>query len=174
MFIYVSVYICFCLSKCVCVSLYVSILVCLCVCYGSVCMCLCVSLSVCLCVCLCICLYFCSCVYVCLPVCVFVYVLCVIDDPSCLCHLKTETSEHYVLDCFLYSAECQNLFNRAEYYIKEKLYNILTVGINKLNLEFCYTNTKITLTVQNYIFKTKSFSKIVVIPSSAFTPLFIP
>ena len=88
-----------------------------------------------------------------------------IDDPSCLCHYKTETSEHYFLDCFLYSAERQNLFNLAEHYVprfmllnKKEKYNILTEGINKINPEFYYTNIKITLAVQNYILKTKRFS----------------
>ena len=33
-----------------------------------------------------------------------------IDHPSCLCYFPNETSEHFILDCFLYSAERQNLF----------------------------------------------------------------
>ena len=154
----VCVYLCMCpfwfvcvsamvVYVCVCVSVWVFVCVSVCV---SACISVRVSMSVCLSVFLCM-----YCVWL------MILLVCVI--------LKQKHQ-----NIFLYSAECQNLFNRADYYIKEKLYNILTVGINKLNLEFCYTNTKITLTVQNYIFKTKSFSKIVVIPSSAFTPLFIP
>ena len=87
------------------------------------------------------------------------------DDPSCICHYKTETSEHFLLDCFLYSTERQTLFNLAEYLIpfftqlngKEK-YNILTEGINKLNPEYFHTNLRISLAVQNFISKTKRFS----------------
>ena len=87
------------------------------------------------------------------------------DDPSCLCHHKSETSEHFFLDCFLYSTERQTLFNLAEHLIpcfmqlnrKEK-YDILTEGINKLDPEFYYTNIKISLAVQKFIQKTKRFS----------------
>ena len=87
------------------------------------------------------------------------------DDPSCICHYKTETSEHFLLDCFLYSTERQTLFNLAEYLIpfftqlnrKEK-YNILTEGINKLDPEYFHTNLRISLAVQNFISKTKRFS----------------
>ena len=88
-----------------------------------------------------------------------------IDDPSCICHHKNETSEHYFLDCFLYSTERQTLFNLAVYYIhrfmslnrKEK-YNILTRGINNLNPEFYYTNVQLSLAVQLFIVKSKRFS----------------
>ena len=87
------------------------------------------------------------------------------DDPSCICHYKSETSEHFLLDCFLYSTERQTLFNLAEYLIpffmqlnrKEK-YNILTEGINKLDPEYFHTNLRISLAVQNFISKTKRFS----------------
>ena len=27
------------------------------------------------------------------------------DDPSCLCHAKHETSEHFILDCSLYTVK---------------------------------------------------------------------
>ena len=79
--------------------------------------------------------------------------------------LVCETSEHYILDCFLYSAERQNLFNLAEHYIprfmllnKKEKFNILTEGINKHNPDFYHTNIKITLAVQNFILKTRRFS----------------
>ena len=39
------------------------------------------------------------------------------DDPSCLCHFKLESSEHYMLDCFLYTVERQNLYNLVEHLI---------------------------------------------------------
>ena len=34
-----------------------------------------------------------------------------VDSPSCLCHFKNETPMHYFLDCFLYTIECQLLFD---------------------------------------------------------------
>ena len=88
-----------------------------------------------------------------------------IDNPSCMCHFKCESSEHFILDCFLYSIERQTLFSLVAYYIprfllltrKEK-FIILTEGVNNLNPEFYYTNLKISLAVQNFISKTKRFS----------------
>ena len=38
-------------------------------------------------------------------------------DPGCLCQHKSESSEHYLLDCFLYIVELQNLYNQVEHYI---------------------------------------------------------
>ena len=80
-------------------------------------------------------------------------------------HYKSETSEHLLLDCFLYSNESQTLFNLAEYLIpffmrlnsKEK-YNILTEGINKLDPEYFHTNLRISLAVKNLISITKRLS----------------
>ena len=55
------------------------------------------------------------------------------EMPNCLCHAPNESSEHYLLDCFLYSAERQTLFNLAETIIpnfkrisKKGKFNILT------------------------------------------------
>ena len=38
-------------------------------------------------------------------------------DPSCLSHASSENSEHYFLDCCLYTVERQNLFSLVEYSI---------------------------------------------------------
>ena len=35
------------------------------------------------------------------------------DDPSCMCHAKEESSIHFMMDCFLYTAERQTLLVRA-------------------------------------------------------------
>ena len=35
-------------------------------------------------------------------------------DPSCLCHHKVESSEHFMLDCFLFTIERQKLFEQVE------------------------------------------------------------
>ena len=40
-----------------------------------------------------------------------------IDDPSCTCHYKEESPTHFMIDCFLYTAERQNLFTLVEHYI---------------------------------------------------------
>ena len=34
-----------------------------------------------------------------------------IDRPDCLCHAKEESTRHYLIDCFLFSAERQTLFS---------------------------------------------------------------
>ena len=86
------------------------------------------------------------------------------DDPSCLCHEKYETSEHYIMDCFIYGAERQNLFNLVEYLIpkfsklkRKQKFEILTRGIDIDNPEFFTTNIRISLAVQTFIMKTKRF-----------------
>ena len=85
-------------------------------------------------------------------------------DPGCLCHHKYESSEHFLLDCFLYTVERQNLFNQVEHYIpnfskltKKAKFSILTEGINTTNPEFYYTNVRISLATQYFIVKTKRF-----------------
>ena len=39
------------------------------------------------------------------------------ESAECLCHSKQESSQHYLIDCFLYSSERQTLFDRVEHYI---------------------------------------------------------
>ena len=39
------------------------------------------------------------------------------DTPACDCHEKSESSIHYIMDCFLYDCERQILFNSVEHYI---------------------------------------------------------
>ena len=87
------------------------------------------------------------------------------DTPDCSCH-ATETSIHYLMDCFLYSGERQTLYNLVEHYIpnfskisKRKQFEILLMGICPENPDFTTTNTKISIAVQNYIFKTKRFKE---------------
>ena len=82
-----------------------------------------------------------------------------------MCHAKQESSKHFMMDCFLYSAERQTLFNLVEHYIpkfnrmtKTKKYEILVMGINTDDPDYNYLNTTITIAVQNYIFKTERFS----------------
>ena len=87
-----------------------------------------------------------------------------IDEPACLCHASNETSEHYLLECFLFSTERQTLFSLAEHIIpnfqrisKKGKFKILTKGIQSDNPEYYHTNKRISLAVQNFILKSKRF-----------------
>ena len=78
---------------------------------------------------------------------------------------KSESSEHFLLDCFLYTVERQNLYHQVEHFIpnfskltKKAKFLILTEGINTTNPEFYYTNVRISLATQYFIVKTKRFS----------------
>ena len=86
------------------------------------------------------------------------------DTPECLCHAKSESSFHYIMDCFLYSGERQTLFNLVEHYIpnftklsKTKQFEILLLGISPENPEFHTTNTILSIAVQKFILKSKRF-----------------
>ena len=87
------------------------------------------------------------------------------DSPECLCHSKFETSEHYFLDCFLYSPERQILFSLIEHYIpnfnrlnkKQKL-DLILRGVKIDDDDFLHLNTILTKAVQNFILNTKRFS----------------
>ena len=86
------------------------------------------------------------------------------ETPECLCHSKQESSQHFLLDCFLYTSERQTLFDRVEHYIpkfkslsKSLKYEILVMGINSKDPYYYSTNTTITIAVQNFIMKTRRF-----------------
>ena len=88
------------------------------------------------------------------------------ENSECSCHAKSESSIHYMMDCFLYSGERQNLFNLVEHYIpnfpklnKTKQFEILLLGINPENPEFFTTNTILSIAVQTFILKTKRFNE---------------
>ena len=87
-----------------------------------------------------------------------------LDEPNCMCHAKNESSEHFIMDCFIYSAERQILFNLVEYLVpnfprlnKKQKFQILIRGINISNPDFFTTNIRISLAVQSFILKTKRF-----------------
>ena len=87
-----------------------------------------------------------------------------VDKPECLCHAKDESPKHYFLDCFLYTAERQNLFTLVEHYIpkfsrltKAAKLDLLLYGLKNDNSDYDHLNFKITIAVQNFIFKTKRF-----------------
>ena len=57
------------------------------------------------------------------------------DTPECACHAKSESSIHFLMDCFLYTGERQTLFSLVETYIpnffkqnKTKQLEILLMG----------------------------------------------
>ena len=87
------------------------------------------------------------------------------DSPECFCHFKVESPEHYFLDCFLFSLERQNLFDRIDHYVpnfirlnkKQKLEVILR-GVNIENEEILQTNITLTKAVQHFILSTKRFT----------------
>ena len=86
------------------------------------------------------------------------------ENTECQCHFKSESPEHYFLQCFLYSPERRILFNLVEHYIpnfknlnkKHKL-NILLKGIETDDPEFFHLNKTLTIAVQNFILETKRF-----------------
>ena len=86
------------------------------------------------------------------------------DSPECLCHFRSESPEHFFLDCFLYSLERQLLFDLIEHYVpnfkrfnKKKKLDLILKGVNIDNEEFISTNTTLTKAVQNFILSTKRF-----------------
>ena len=88
------------------------------------------------------------------------------DDPSCMCHANQESSEHFMLDCFLFTAERQTLFAQVEQLIprfpnlnKRDKFKILISGLNN-DPDYYQTNKKLSLAVQSFILKTKRFSEL--------------
>ena len=87
------------------------------------------------------------------------------DSPECLCHFRSESPEHYFLDCFLYSPERQILYSLIEHYVpyfsrltKKKKLDLILRGVNIDDDVFLSTNTILTKAVQNFILKTNRFS----------------
>ena len=86
------------------------------------------------------------------------------DSPECICHFKSESPEHFFLQCFLYSPERQILFDLIEHYVpsfpnlnkKQKL-DIILRGIDIDNPELKHLNKTLTKAVQNFIMSTKRF-----------------
>ena len=87
-----------------------------------------------------------------------------IDSPECMCHFKSESAEHYFLDCFLYSPERQILFRLIEHYVpffknlsKKKKLELILNGVNKNDDIFLPTNTTIMKATQHFIINSKRF-----------------
>ena len=87
------------------------------------------------------------------------------DSPECFCHYKTESPEHYFLDCFLYLPERRIMFDLIEHFIpnfprlnrKQKL-EIIIKGIDIDNDDLVSTNITITKAVQRFLISSKRFT----------------
>ena len=86
------------------------------------------------------------------------------DSDLCLCS-RSETTTHYLTQCFLYTEERRHLYYSIEQLLpkfktfsNKKQTDILLNGININADETDVRNSKIVYLVQNYIFKTKRFS----------------
>ena len=89
------------------------------------------------------------------------------DSPECACLFRSESSEQYFLDYFLYAPERQTLLSLVEHFVpnlsrltnKNKLDFILRAA-NLGNDEFLPSNTILTIAVQKFILQTERFVKI--------------
>ena len=89
------------------------------------------------------------------------------DNPVCTCNDGNETSLHYFLKCNLFIAERQVMFKQFEQYIPtfksmtlKKKHDIILYGYKIDDDDFLYINTRLTISVQDYILKTKRFNNI--------------
>ena len=87
-----------------------------------------------------------------------------VDKPDCICHAKQESTLHYFLDCFLYAAERQTLFDLVEHYKpnfsrlkRNSKVELLLNGINVNDPDYNHLNTILTNAVQTFIIQTKRF-----------------
>ena len=77
---------------------------------------------------------------------------------------QTGKSRHYLLQCFLYTVERQNLFDLVSHHVPNfkqlpqyKQENILLFGIPGNEEDVKNINISLTKIVQNYILQTKRF-----------------
>ena len=47
------------------------------------------------------------------------FTICQLEYAKCSCHAKSESSLHYLTECFLYTGERQTLYNLVEHYIPQ-------------------------------------------------------
>ena len=87
-----------------------------------------------------------------------------VDEPDCICHARQESPSHFILDCFLYTAERQTLFDLVEHYIpkfsrmtKNAKYELLLNGIKPNDPDYDYLNMIITNALQTFMIKTNRF-----------------
>ena len=93
------------------------------------------------------------------------------DKPECICQAKEESSLHYMLDRFLYTAERRTLFSLVKHLIpffprmnrKSKLY-LLFNGLKIDDPDYNHLNYIIICAVQTYIIHTKRFLHHLLLP----------
>ena len=80
------------------------------------------------------------------------------DDPVIRCHFKEESSKHFILDCFLYTAERQTLYNLVKHFVtkfskmtKAAKFDLLMYGFKSNDPDYNDLNFKISFAVQNVI-----------------------
>jgi hypothetical protein len=86
-----------------------------------------------------------------------------IQSPRCLCHFPRETTEHYLLDCFLYSIERNELLSNLRgilekdpsQYTRAEMLEILLYGEKYLEPEKYPANKIIQRYVHRYLISTK-------------------
>ena len=85
------------------------------------------------------------------------------DSPSCLCD-RIESSEHFLLHCFLYTEErktlfssVQNMFPKFSTFPDKRKFETLLFGVNLDSDEPDCRNKRIMKLVQEFIMKTKRF-----------------
>ena len=85
-------------------------------------------------------------------------------SPECSCHARQETTRHYLLQCFLYTVERQNLLDLVSHHVPNfkqlplyKQENILLFGQPGKEEDVKDINISLTKIVQNFILQTKRF-----------------
>ena len=85
-----------------------------------------------------------------------------VPSPSCQCHFKNETVQHYLLDCFLYTNERQSLFTEVNQYVSN-FYTMTKTNKTELLLSGLPDNDQFEINrnvaklVQLFILQTKRF-----------------
>ena len=86
------------------------------------------------------------------------------DSPQCDC-LSFESSLHYFTQCPKYVSHRLTMYGLFQHYIphfnnmnNKQKHDIILYGYKMDNDEYLFTNTKLTIAVQNYIVNTKRFS----------------
>lgn len=85
-------------------------------------------------------------------------------SPQCSCNFPTESTSHYILECFLYNEERRSLFSTYEQFIpkflsfpKKKQLQTILYGYDIDNTDIFSTNVSLQIATQKFILKTKRF-----------------
>ena len=86
-------------------------------------------------------------------------------SPECWCQEPIESTQHYILHCWLFKVERVTLYNLVKLVLPIfenlpycKQFDILMFGYKKDNPDFYFVNVKIQLALQKYVLQTKRFS----------------